>query len=683
MGLDSARLGWENPLPGEDRALSPMTGLTRQHWAGVADNLLLAVRAYRSPSGAHIDLPGYPARAGTRSDGLEGFARTFLLAAIRMAGENGADAHGLFADYVAGLVAGTQRARATTLKDERWQAIGDTGPGGQPMVESASIALGLQLTRRWSWDVLSAEQRDDVEAWLRGALRREPAPNNWYLFPMTVAGFLDSVGRGDDETRSGIERALFLLEGWYRGEGWYSDGDGRAFDHYVGWALHFYPVLYAMLRAREEPSNHVSRDLELFERLRDRLRTFLATFALTFDRNGSPIYLGRSLTYRIAAVASLGLGEVASCSPLRPGQSRRVMSATLKYFLDRGAVVDGLLSSGWHGTHAASVQPYSGPASPYWASKGFIGLLLPAEHRLWASPEEDLEDETHDQLRGLRSVGWLIQRTGSDGIARVHNHGSDHVVHGAADGGQPDPLYARLAYSTRTGNTALRNPSDNDVQVTFRGVPSVRRRIHPLGVGTDWAASFHVPRFPLPIALSGGGAESAGPVLPSCRIESLVIARGAWEVRVHRFIGIPNGASARLSGWALAADTPRNFVMTGFGGSSADSNADGASTAISLAAAGLHSDLVALLGWSDVSHSVAPQGTAFGRFAIVPEATALVVSGFFAAALRLTEGDRSMPPDVTETGEILIVRWGDGSHRVNWTAKEPDVVWNGRREDRQ
>ncbi len=88
--------------------------------------------------------------------------------------------------------------------------------------------------------------QDRAEQWLRGALRRSPAPNNWYLFPFTVAGFLESVGAGRGD-RGGPQRAVDLLEGWYRGGGWYTDGDHQAFDHYNGWALHLYPMLDAHL----------------------------------------------------------------------------------------------------------------------------------------------------------------------------------------------------------------------------------------------------------------------------------------------------------------------------------------------------------------------------------------------------------------------------------------------------
>ena len=141
-----------------------------------------------------------------------------------------------------------------------------------------------------------------------------PAPNNWYLFPYTVAGFLESVGRGDAETARARERAEYLLDTWYRGEGWYADGDGRAFDHYNGWALHLYPVLDA----------HLADDKDRLTRLGARLREHLDSFGLMFGADGAPIHFGRSLTYRFAAASAVALGALTGHTPLSPGSSRRL-----------------------------------------------------------------------------------------------------------------------------------------------------------------------------------------------------------------------------------------------------------------------------------------------------------------------------------------------------------------------
>lgn len=244
------------------------------------------------------------------------------------------------------------------------------------------------------------------------AARRAAAralPNNWYLFPYSVAGFLESVGRGDAETARAKQRALDLLEGWYRGDGWYADGDGRAFDHYNGWALHLYPVLDAQL----------SGDAELSARYGARLREHLEGFSLLFGGDGAPIHFGRSLTYRFAAASSVALGAISGNTPLTPGASRRVISGSLRYFLERGATgTDGLLNLGWHGPHEASLQNYSAPASPYWASKAFVSLLAPDGHPLWAATEEPAPSEGPTGCSRCRRRGCSSSppaRTGSCG----------------------------------------------------------------------------------------------------------------------------------------------------------------------------------------------------------------------------------------------------------------------------
>ncbi len=53
------------------------------------------LRPYASNGNALIALPGPASRSGPWSDGLEGFARTFMLAAFRPAGAGGRDPHGL------------------------------------------------------------------------------------------------------------------------------------------------------------------------------------------------------------------------------------------------------------------------------------------------------------------------------------------------------------------------------------------------------------------------------------------------------------------------------------------------------------------------------------------------------------------------------------------------------------
>lgn len=472
------------------------------------------------------------------------------------------------------------------------------------MVESASVALALRVTRRWLWDGLDSRVQDRVEEWLRGALRHVPAPNNWYLFPFTVAGFLESVGRGDAETARARERALELLETWYRGDGWYSDGDGRAFDHYNGWALHLYPVLDSHLAGRDNPYG-------------GRLREHLESYGAMFGADGAPIHFGRSLTYRFAAASAVALGALTGNTPLSYGRSRALIGSTLRYFLDHGAIgPNGLLSLGWHGSHEATLQPYSGPASPYWASKAFVCLLAPAEHPLWTDPDL-AQDE--DRVLALPGPGLLVQRAG--GIVLLHNHGSDHVgpdeAESAAD---DDPHYGRFAYSTQTGPTAPGDIADNHFCVVVAGRRSVRRRIHPLGAGRagscGWAASWHRPVF-----------ATVPAMVPGLRVESVTVAKGTRELRVHRVLGAPFGAEVEQTGWAAADPSGLNPVH----------------------------------GWERRDEVAAPQGTAFTRWACVPRLSASAHgTALFAALATLTE--EPVPAVVSAaTADTIEVRWEDNT----------------------
>ncbi|MFI0924084.1 DUF2264 domain-containing protein [Streptomyces sp. NPDC021012] len=638
-------------LPPEDRRLSPHTGWTRQHWEAAADGLLAAVQPFAGPGNALISLPGPgPSISGTRSDGLEGFARTFLLAAFRVAGAGGDDPHGLLPRYAEGLATGTLKPtteRDLTDRDPvSWLAVGDRN---QAMVEAASIALALRLTRPWLWDRLDEGVRERTRAWLAGALHHTPVDNNWWLFPFTVGGFLAEAGLDHDgAAKAAVARGLAKIEQWYLGDGWYTDGRPRAFDHYNGWAFHLYPVLHA----------HLSGDAELLDTYGSRLAAHLESYARTFGADGAPMHQGRSLTYRFAAAAPLWAGALSGHTPLAPGTTRRLASGTLRHFIDRGASgPNGLLSLGWYGPYPPAIQSYSGPASPYWASKGFLGLLLPPDHPVWTEPEAAAPVERGDAVHPLPGPGWLIQSTAADGLVRLHNHGSDDqpVDEVLAD----DPLYARLGYSTATG-PVHDGPADNHFGLVVDGELSERGRIRPLGAGPGWAASAHRPRI--------GSAE-----LPGIAVTSLVLAAGADEIHVHLVTGAAPGTEVRHSGWAVAGGAIETWTDGRLAHVVAET-ADGTRLASALRCVeGLTAAAAARR---------LPAGTAFGAVGALPVLTGHTGRGtsLFVAAARLGHSTShpsfrlSDGPRVRIDGPMIHVVWPDGSeHEVLLAPDRPTV----------
>ncbi len=231
-----------------------------------------------------------------------------------------------------------------------------------------------------------------------------------------------------------------------------------------------------------------------------------------FGADGAPLHFGRSLTYRFAASAAVSLGAVTGHTPLTPGASRRIASGALRHFLDRGALTsEGLLSLGWYGPHEASLQEYSGPASPYWASKAFVALLAPADHALWTDTEEPAPVEEADRVLSLPGPGLLLQATRADGTVRLHNHGSDHVrPHEGESAADDDPHYGRLAYSTRTGPTARANVADNHLSVEVVVSQPQCAPAHP-SPGRGAQRRLGLGRLLAPARVRRGPADGAGP----------------------------------------------------------------------------------------------------------------------------------------------------------------------------
>lgn len=70
-------------------ALPRLAGGQRDDWLAVADALLGAAQEHATPGHGRIQFPGDEGGYGRDVDGLEGFARVFLLAGLRIAGAEG------------------------------------------------------------------------------------------------------------------------------------------------------------------------------------------------------------------------------------------------------------------------------------------------------------------------------------------------------------------------------------------------------------------------------------------------------------------------------------------------------------------------------------------------------------------------------------------------------------------
>jgi hypothetical protein len=625
---------------------------TRQHWVDLADRLLAAAQPYASPGHARIAFPGAQGGYGRDVDGLEGFARTFLLAGFRIAGEGGANLDELAQRYISGIATGTDPA-----SPERWVRL-DEHP--QAKVEAASIALILDLTRPWIWDRLAPDVQERVVEYLSPAVGDRTYPRiNWVWFRLVVQTFLRSVG--GPWSAAEMEEDLATHDSFQRADGWMSDGPERSYDHYVGWALHLYPALWARMAGAAgfaEPRRE--RDLAMLDR-------FLLDAVTLLGADGSPLIQGRSLIYRFAAAAPFWVGALAGVPSLHPGLLRRAATGVLGHFTKHGVPDErGLLTLGWHDAWPRLAQSYSGPGSPYWACKGLLGLALPADHPVWTSDEQPLPVEQGDTLRVLRAPGWLVSGTRSDGIVRVLNHGTDHALEGstAAD----SPLYARLGYSTATSpvldESGWTVPLDQSVtlvddagRATHRtGMSTVELRVQDgLGVAGSTTLAHWVDPYP---GQRDHGSGRTGEATTAGCLTVFSLARGAWELRLSRVDALAPGLDAaklrlRVGGWPVAG---RGEVRVATG-------------TVTVTGDGLTSRVLSVAGDGTAGITRrADGGPLHGRVSVPWLEHPARVGAWIACLIELSGGDQ--PPDRQDCRVVLGEAEHDLHVRIDW----PDGV---------
>lgn len=584
---------------------------SRDHWVAAADRLLDGVLPYATPGFAQYRLPGRTSWAGQESDGLEGFARTFLLAAFR-----GGD---VLERYAEGLTHGTDPQHRFA-----WQAITD---GHQTIVEAASIALALHESQLF-WH-LDAGVQERVADWLGGIVGKHAWPCNWVLFKVIVEQFLANVGA--PYSAEEIERHLADVEGWYVGDGWYTDGAGQNYDYYCGWAIHLYTLWWTRMSGAD-PGVY-----------RERLRQFLEGYQHFFAHDGAPIHQGRSLTYRMATVAPLWLGALFDATPLEMAQTRELAGRVLNHFSGKGVPGDdGLLSLGWYRPYLPVTQGYSGPASPYWASKGFLGLVMGPDHPVWTSSSAATAQKPAPDTVALPAPGWLLHS--SQGVVRLINHGSDG---NDPDSSGADPHYVKLAYSTHSAPSGL----DNELIVTRPdGSVARRRRIDRLAVADD---RFAASRF------------FEGEIV----VESATVLDGPWEIRIHR-VAAPAGSMLTEGGYAVSSDSPCANVTTD----------------LQALAVGdvLRCTIFGLYGWQEADISLGTN--AIAEHAAVPYLIGSHPEGraVYVGAVWLGD-DPPVPPDVSVEGDIvswndfagghLEVKLGRTPHYIRRTPSGERVVW--------
>lgn len=383
---------------------------------------------------------------------------------------------------------------------------GETEPYDQRLVEMASYGLGLSLLQEKLTELFTEREVMNLHAWLNQITDAQMPDSNWNYFAIMVQLGFKRAGLPFDQLA--IDRRFAMMDAYYLGDGWYSDGPGRPKDYYISMAFHFYGLIYATLSGDEERATV----------LRERSRQFAEDFIYMSAADGTSVPFGRSLTYRFAMVAFWSAVAFSGLNVFTPGIVKGIILRHLRWWqqqpiLDR----DGILTLGFAYPNLAMCEDYNSPGSPYWALKTYLILALPEEHPFWQAQEQPLP-----ALAEKRVIPHAQQ-------ILMHADDSQHVTMLTA--GQlelnnyvnTDAKYTKFAYSSRFGFTiergryGLKHAACDSTLLLSDGDNYYRGRRECAEVRVD-----------------ENGIFSRWSPWKDVHIDTWLVPFGAWHIRLHR-----------------------------------------------------------------------------------------------------------------------------------------------------
>ncbi|WP_432224459.1 DUF2264 domain-containing protein [Enterobacter wuhouensis] len=401
---------------------------SRRDVVAYLNEMLGALDKQFPPGGSRFSLGETCAHYATDIAQMEGLSRALWGLFPLMAG---GDATPFSEKYITAIRLGTDPQSAGY-----W---GEAGPYDQRLVEMAAYGLGLSLLGDKLLDRFTEREVMNLHAWLSQITDAQMPDSNWNYFAIMVQLGFKRAGLPYDQ--AAIDRRFALMDAYYLGNGWYSDGPGRPKDYYISMAFHFYGLIYATLSGDEARA----------EGLRERSRLFAEDFIYWSAADGASVPFGRSLIYRFAMVAFWSAVAFSELDVFTPGIVKGIILRHLRWWQQQPMTDrDGILTLGFAYPNLAMCEDYNSPGSPYWALKTYLILALPEAHPFWQADELPLP-----ALAEKHAIPHAQQ-------ILIHAEKSQHVTMLTA--GQlelnnyvnTDAKYTKFAYSSRFGFTIER-----------------------------------------------------------------------------------------------------------------------------------------------------------------------------------------------------------------------------------
>lgn len=258
-------------------------------------------------------------------------------------------------------------------------------PHSQPLVDAAFLAHGLLRAKEQVWEKLDEITRQRLVEEFKRSREIRPGENNWLCFSAIIeAALLEFTGECKMEP---IDYALKRHEEWYKGDGWYGDGQYFVFNYYNSYVIQ--PMLTDILYILKK---HGLVEESQYKRQVDRLTRFALHQERMISPEGAYPMIGRSSGYRFGAFQALSQAALMKVLPenVSPEQVRSALTAVIK----RQLVPETFDENGWLQLGFCGHQPYIADiyvstGSCYLCTTVFLPLGLPADDPFWTAPAAD------------------------------------------------------------------------------------------------------------------------------------------------------------------------------------------------------------------------------------------------------------------------------------------------------
>lgn len=256
----------------------------------------------------------------------------------------------------------------------------------QLLVDAAFLAHAFLRAPLQLWEPLPAAGKQQVITAFRNLRWIKPGQSNWLLFAAMVEIFFLKIG--EEWQSEKVTYAIDKHKEWYKGDGWYGDGEKFHFDYYNSFVIQ--PMLVDIVKVLLEKGLYNENDYNLILR---RMQRYGASQERLISPEGAYPAIGRSVVYRVGAFQALGQLALNHQLPtmISPAQVRTALTAVMKrQFSMKGTFSpSGWLQLGFCGHQPEAAETYISTGSLYLCTVGFLPLGLPANDVFWTSPAED------------------------------------------------------------------------------------------------------------------------------------------------------------------------------------------------------------------------------------------------------------------------------------------------------